>query len=394
MSELFSADNQRIQDLKDVIRAVHAGIDKEEAKKILRKKLPDLQREEFVIAAQQLDDEGLSMEDDNRVKFFMVNEIERNRNLIFSESLPQGHPVQNYLEENKMLRNWAQQLEELTDLENNWDQFSLLVQQLAQVDTHFLRKENQLFPFLEQKGFTHPSTGMWRFHDEIRALIKALQSVIGEKQLEKVREQLPIVLQEVRQMCMREEKVLLPTALELLDEENWVEIRRGEEEIGWLLDTVPPLWPANSQKKKSKNEALIAGLLKMDEGLLEAEQINLIFRAMPMDITFVDENDQVRFYNRGEKRVFPRSPGIIGRKVEYCHPPKSVDMVLEILKEFRAGTQDTAEFWIPYRDQFIHIHYEAVRDDAGNYRGVLEITQDISHFRSLEGEKRLLDWEK
>ncbi|MCT4630651.1 PAS domain-containing protein, partial [Winogradskyella sp.] len=111
------------------------------------------------------------------------------------------------------------------------------------------------------------------------------------------------------------------------------------------------------------------------------------------DITYVDENDKVIFYNRGEDRVFARSKGIIGREVRFCHPPKSVDMVLRILKEFKAGTKDVAEFWFDFRGQMIHIRYFAIRDKDKTYRGVIEMSQDVTDIRGLKGQKRLLDWD-
>ncbi len=130
-----------------------------------------------------------------------------------------------------------------------------------------------------------------------------------------------------------------------------------------------------------------------DEGYLSPEQVNSIFRILPVDITYVDENDRVVFYNRGDDRVFPRSAGIIGREVKFCHPPKSVDQVLRILEEFKAGTQDTAEFWIQFKGQFVHIRYFAVRDENKVYKGVIEMSQDVTDIRKLEGDKRLLDWD-
>jgi DUF438 domain-containing protein len=132
-------------------------------------------------------------------------------------------------------------------------------------------------------------------------------------------------------------------------------------------------------------------LLPLDTGLLSLEQINLLLRALPVDVTLVDENDEVRYYSDGRERIFPRSPGVIGRKVQNCHPPKSLELVNRILREFREGSREVAEFWIELAGRFIHIRYFALRDAAGRYRGTLEVTQDVTGIRKLEGQRRLLD---
>jgi uncharacterized protein len=165
-----------------------------------------------------------------------------------------------------------------------------------------------------------------------------------------------------------------------------------------MFDTPPLAYPAveyihpGEDTKRKKLPFGIDDKTHYDEGYLTPEQVNSIFRILPVDITYVNENDQVVFYNRGDDRVFPRSAGIIGREVKFCHPPKSVDQVIQILDAFKAGTQDVAEFWIQFKGKFIHIQYFAVRDEDRTYRGVIEMSQDVTHIRSLEGQQRLLDW--
>ncbi len=132
----------------------------------------------------------------------------------------------------------------------------------------------------------------------------------------------------------------------------------------------------------------------LDTGSLSAEQINLLLTNLPVDISFVDENDAVVYYSAVPRRIFPRSPGVIGRKVQNCHPPKSVDVVERILKAFRSGERDVAEFWIESGGRFILIRYFALRDESGAYRGTLEVSQDATAIRALRGERRLLDWDR
>lgn len=196
-----------------------------------------------------------------------------------------------------------------------------------------------------------------------------------------------------------EETVLFPNALALLTEDDWIVMRIGEDEIGWMLPEKPIsfqkqgyLHPSEDFSKREITFSL-ENTSHFDEGYMTVEQVNLLFKTIPLDLTYVDENDKVIFYNRGEERVFPRSAGIIGREVKFCHPPKSVDTVLKIVDSFRKGTKNEASFWINFKERLIYIRYFAVRDADKNYKGVIEMSQDITEVKKIEGEKRLLDWE-
>ncbi|HNT89231.1 MAG TPA: PAS domain-containing protein, partial [Candidatus Hydrogenedentes bacterium] len=172
-------------------------------------------------------------------------------------------------------------------------------------------------------------------------------------------------------------------------------VREGEEEIGYALATPAAEWrPALADDTGEGQASVRTGLdvIPLDTGLLNLEQVNLLLTHLPVEISFVDDNDEVRYYSDGKERLFPRSPGAIGRKVQDCHPQKSVHIVNRILDEFRAGTRDVAEFWIPFKGRFVQIRYFAVRNVEGQYRGCLEVTQDVTAIRALEGERRLLDW--
>lgn len=137
-------------------------------------------------------------------------------------------------------------------------------------------------------------------------------------------------------------------------------------------------------------------MLPLQVGSMTLEQISLIFTHLPVDVTFVDESNDVRFYSGGKHRIFERTPDVIGRNVMNCHHPDSVQIVFQILEDFRAGKRDTAEFWIQTNpgspeNRVIHIRYFAVRDAQGKFRGTLEVTQDVTEIQKLQGERRLLD---
>ena len=316
-------------------------------------------------------------------------------------NLPEGHPAKVYLEENMLIRGLMSSINSINIQENN-EEFKEKFERLCLVEKHFARKENQLFPYLEKHGWTSPSQNMWAFHDDIRAIVKQAKTLVDTDEIQSLSMVLQNLFQNLEHIMQVEEGRLIPRALEMLDEDDWKEMRDGDEEIGWMFDETPTPYPAHTadeyihpsmDTKKRKLPFSLENRIDLDMGHMLPEQINWLLKFMPVDITYVDENDIVIFYNRGDDRVFPRSAGIIGREVKFCHPPKSVDQVLMILREFKAGRRDEAEFWITFKGKFIHIRYFAIRNDEGEYKGVIEVSQDVTHIRSLEGQQRLLDWE-
>ena len=318
-------------------------------------------------------------------------------------NLPDGHPAKVYLEENMLIRGLMASINSI-DKESNFEEFSEKFQLLCRVEKHFARKENQLFPYLEKYNWNGPSQGMWSFHDTLRDQIRLLNKYNEERNIAKITEQVPYLIEGIKRLLSIEDMRLFPNAMELLNDDDWKEFHEGDEEIGWMLVSKPKAYgkpeaeaeayvhPSQDFKKRELSFSL-ENTFHYDEGYMTPEQVNLLLRFMPVDITYVDENDKVIFYNRGKDRVFPRSKGIIGREVRFCHPPKSVDMVLRIVEEFKAGTKDVAEFWINFKGRMIHIRYFAIRDNENKYRGVIEMSQDVTDIRELEGQQRLLDWD-
>jgi hypothetical protein len=291
--------------------------------------------------------------------------------------------------ENRAAESLLCEAEAVTDYAKDKDKLLGILGRLGEIDRHFVRKENQLFPVLETRGVTGPSKVMWALHDDIRSFIKDVQERVRDGRMERVA--LEALSKMVRDMIYKEEHILFPMALETLSEEEWVKVAQGEEEAGYAWVRPEAKWrPAAPSAAPA---AAGPGRIDLDTGHLTAEQVNLLLTHLPVDISFVNEKDEVLYYSASPDRIFPRSPGVIGRTVQNCHPPKSVDMVEKILSAFKAGTRNTAEFWIQMRGRFIHIRYFAVRDASGAYRGCLEVSQDITHFRKLAGQKRLLDWE-
>ena len=317
------------------------------------------------------------------------------------EKLPTGHPVKVYYQESELIQNLLLELYDADPIKDFQKYFNIF-NQLTTIEKRFSRKENQLFPYLEKHGWEGPSQGMWSFHDNLRDQIRLLNTYNSEKNTAKIIDNVPYLIEGIKRLLSIEDMKLFPNSMELLSEEEWKEFYQGDEEIGWMLLEKPLPYPAIEQETyEHPSEDFtqrdlsfsLENTFHYDEGYMTPEQVNLLLRFLPVDITFVDENDKVVFYNRGEDRVFPRSKGIIGREVKFCHPPKSVHMVLRIVEEFRAGTKDVAEFWFNFKGQAIHVRYFAIRDKEMKYRGVIEMSQDVTDIQKLEGEKRLLDWD-
>ncbi len=382
---------------------IDGDLDANAAKQKIQEQLKKITGGEFAFAEVELEKMGVSQHSLQRKIEELVAIYKDALGDDELEEVTAGHPVHTLRKENRAIKKLVEQIKEQSarePLDTAWltDAYS----RLMQVTTHYARKENQLFPYLEKKNFTTPSTIMWTLHDDIRANLKYHKSLVDEGHFTDLLATQESLLSSILEMIFKEEKILYPVCLELITPKEWVEIRQGEDEIGYCLIPDPIAWPDAADAgyrhpsqlgSESVEKVLTEGLIGLDEGLLTQEQIKLIFSFLPIDVTYTDENDIVRFYNKGDYRIFPRSPGIIGREVRYCHPPKSVDTVMEIISAFRSGERDVAEFWIQLKGQFIHIRFFALRDKENKYKGVLEIMQEVSEIRALEGNRTLLNWE-
>jgi DUF438 domain-containing protein len=249
---------------------------------------------------------------------------------------------------------------------------------------------------------------MWGKHDEIRAQLREVDRAVREKDWKALRSAGTGLIRAIRRMIFMEERILFPTALRKLTERDWAEIREGEGEIGYAWVQPGNLWDpsvvlageaarsaARQLGRATEEESPSSGSdaeIPLDVGQLTGEQLNLLLKNLPVDVTYVDEEDRVRYYSQGKERIFPRSPAVIGRAVQNCHPPASVHVVERILESFKRREKDSAEFWLTLGDRFVHIRYFALYDPQGRYRGVIEVSQDLTELRALQGEKRLLDW--
>jgi DUF438 domain-containing protein len=365
---------RRAEQLKGIIRKLHDGAPVASVKAEFDALARGIDSVEIARMEQALIAEGLPVEGDHPVDAYRC-ENEAATQLVADLSLAVGE-----------LKTAADAL----GRDDALAKISAELGELAQIDTHYTRKENQLFPVLEAHDVVGPTKVMWGLDDDIRGRIKSARALVAAGDVSSLLATLPETLTMIDDMIYKEEKILFPTALGVVTAEEWATISAGDAEIGyaWVEGPAGEAVRASAAASVSDDGEM---LLPLPTGALTLAQLDLLFRALPFDVTYVDQNDRVRFYSEGE-RVFPRSPGAIGREVRNCHPPKSLDKVEQILAEFRAGTKGEAEFWIEMGPRFIHIRYFALRDADGAYQGCLELVHDATHVRSLTGNRRIVDW--
>jgi hypothetical protein len=408
--EPLTDPKERRAALKQIIKDLHDGGDMAVLKLRFKDLIQGVEAPEIAKMEQELMDEGLPAEEIKRLCDVHVE--------IFKEALeeqdrpdpPVGHPIHTYMKENRasekimsdtsMLMGLLGQPPTREAFEEHRQALGELIDQLSEINTHYTRKENQLFPMLEAHHFTGPSQVMWSIHDDIRAHMKQTREAFAANDPAQTVTSLKEAVQAIRDMIYKEEHILFPTSLDMLTDSEWIKVKDGEADIGFAWVVPDTGWPDEILKDTGApapepQEVLqdVAGALGLNTGRLTLEQINLMLTHLPVDLTFVDENDRVAYYSEGPERIFPRSPAIIGREVRNCHPPNSVHMVNKILDAFKSGSRDSAAFWIEMGGKFIYIRYFPVRDAGGHYRGCLEVSQDLTEIRKLEGENRLLDWE-
>ena len=321
--------------------------------------------------------------------------------------VPEDHPLSHYYKENDEMRRLLLAVEDLIQYPMIKNQWLELYDQIRQYPIHYQRKQNQLYPLLEKKGFDRPTTTMWNFDDIIRDEIKESLRLLEANDEEAFIAAQSELIANARDLMEKEETILYPTSYALISAEEFEDMKAGDQEIGFAFFKVDKPSSPNTHHSTPKEgfaedlQALLSKYgysagpqqeLDVATGKLTLEQINLIYQHLPIDISFVDENELVKFYSDTDHRIFPRSKNVIGRQVSNCHPRKSVHIVEEIVAKFRSGEQDKAEFWINKPEVFLYIVYFAVRDKQGRFRGVLEMMQDCTHIRELTGSQTLLTW--
>ncbi len=393
--------------LKELIMKLHDGESVESVKEQFAKLIEGVTATEISEMEQGLISDGMPVEEVQRLcdvhaSVFKgtIDEVHQPQELF---NIP-GHPLNTFTRENEaienfILNNLTPHLEAYKNSDAAADKNNLVqnLNELWDLDKHYSRKENLLFPYLEKAGITAPPKVMWGVDDEIRGKIKEIKTMVLDNSDKDIIYTTAIeTFNKINDMIFKEKNILFPMAIDNITEDEWINIYDESDEVGYCLIAPEGKWVpkrVDVEEKESEGASLqedVKGYVKFDTGILSFAEINAIFNTLPFDITFIDKDDIVKYFSQGKDRIFVRTKAVIGRNVQNCHPPSSVNIVDQIVSDFKSGAKDTEHFWIPMGEWFVYIQYFAVRDEKGEYIGVMEVTQDIKPIQAITGEKRLL----
>ena len=409
MSKQIDNSRYRKARLKELILKLHSGESQESVKEELVESLGTIPYGEVVEVEQELIEEGLPLEEVLRLCDIHSAVLGGSVDLSASKAIPAGHPVDVLVEENKALAGVIDDtsaalssLNEISDTEvpSTLLELTGLFNQLIDVDKHYQRKEYLLFPYLEKTGITGPPKVMWGKHDEIRGLLKGSIEILTMADITKdeLVAAAEIVLQPavngVAEMIVKEEEILFPMLMDALSDADWYEVQEQSLEIGYCLYDPPTEWvPAGIEIGGLDEIEKQGSHIQLPSGGFSVKELLAIMNTLPVDVTFVGPDDRVKYFSQSRDRIFPRTRAILNRDVRHCHPPASAHIVDKILEDFKSGKHDQAPFWINVGGRLIHIAYFALRNDDGEYLGTLEVSQDLTGYRELEGEQRILSYE-
>ncbi|MGX7196918.1 DUF438 domain-containing protein [Enterococcus olivae] len=434
---------ERQQRIVEILSLLHEGGSFEEAKQLFSEEFDGVDVTEITAAEKALIQGGLDPSEIQRLCNIhaavfkgSINEIHRSNQ---THGQP-GHPVHTLKLENQVLESLL--TDEIDGLlakieKGDWQPKERLIAaliDLGQIDKHYARKETLIFAYMEKYGITAPPQVMWGVDDDIRAMIKDLLQYTQQEKIafNPLMEKWEKVKNEIEEMIFKEEEIMVPMTLDVFTLKDWEQIAADSFDIGFAYIPEPLPFKASQadlekeaerepqrlaavQQAKETTEGIAAslnlekakaatdeeiydweetqseGTVVLPTGILQLEQLVALFQALPVDLTFVDDQDRVRFYSEGKERVFPRTKSVIGREVVNCHPPKSMHIVQKILDDFRSGTRKAADFWIDLGPKKIYIRYFALKNSEGQYLGCLEVTQDITEIQGIEGQNRLLE---
>ena len=408
MSELINNSEKRKALLKELILKLHTGGQQEDVRIELMQTLKEIPYGEVVEVEQELISEGLPEEEVLKLCDAHSAVLQGNIDLSGSKSIPEGHPADVFKRENQELlkttalaREILKQIDSQEDINLNEAVLKLrgIFNNLYDVDKHYQRKEYLLFPYLESKGITGPPKVMWGKHDEIRELIKGSIEILQQTDLtrEEILASAEIVFElalfGIDDMTVKEEQILFPMAMDKLTEAEWFEISKQSLEIGFCLYDPQTEWRPEWAAESGVNEAQKSGShIQLPSGGFSAAELLAILNTLPIDMTFVDKDDKVKYFSQGAERIFQRNRAILNRDVRHCHPPASAHIVDKIIDDFKTGRHSRAPFWINMGGKMIHIEYFALRGESGEYLGTLEVSHNVNPYRELQGEQRILSY--
>jgi len=395
MSEEINNREYRQRVLKELITQLHNGKSVEEVKGRFAAVFGGVSAEEIAQAEQTLVANGLPVSEIQRLCDVHAAVFKGSIEKIHQPSDPSeipGHPANTMKRENEAIEKLIAEIRKVIDQSSGEKDVETSLSRLAEIDCHYLKKENLLFPYMEQYGITAPPKVMWGVDDEIRTQLKEINVRLKTTDVSHLKGQIEELLAKISEMIFKEESIMLPMLLENLTQDEWKHIADESGELGYcFIDHVPEWSPVvRKEQKIVRQEETSPGVITLPTGVLKTEELVRMLDTLPIDITFVDKDDTVKYFSQGDERIFPRTKAIIGRKVSNCHPPASVHIVEKLVEDFKAGHKESEDFWIDMGERYILIRYFAVRSEKGKYLGVLEVTQNIKPIQKIKGEKRLV----
>lgn len=404
MSEIINNREYRQKVLKELIMELHSGKSVDEVKAKFEKLIEGVSAQEISEMEQSLIMDGMPVQEVQRLCDVHAAVFKGSIEEIHHPEEAPGHPVHTFKRENREIEKLIndkikKDLEEFKVNDSRENVLKLIegLNLLWDIDKHYSRKENLLFPFMEKYGITAPPKVMWGVDDEIRAAIKEtkgmLQNYSGSK--EEVINKAEPMLDRVLEMIFKEENILFPMVLETLTEDEWMMVYEGSDDIGYTLTEPQGKWKPLRANVEAKEEKKLAeenseGYIRFETGILKVHELSTLLNTLPFDITFIDKDDIVKYFSHGKERIFARTKAVIGRTVQNCHPPASAHIVDKLVSDFKEGKKDHEDFWIKMGNIYALIRYFAVRDENGEYLGTLEVSQNIKPIQEIQGEKRLM----
>jgi hypothetical protein len=396
----------RRETIKSAIRRIHAGEDVESLKVEFGQAVKGLTEVEIASVEEDAIREGASVDDVRKLcgahmEVFKASIVEK------TLDVPHWHPLHIQEEEHIDIANKLSllkgQVHALLYGAVGGARFAAtanlreIVAYLGKAESNFLKQENVYFPLLERHGIAQPPKIMWAEHDLMRAAQKRLAALAAGLGPAAAADEIGAIRDAVLEYeglflehVMKERTILFPASLQLFSEKEWLDARREFDAIGYFA-FYPGESPGASPNPAALGPSHLQDKIDLDTGYLSRDELVAMLKALPIDITFVDADDKVKYFSETPDRIFVRTKAVIGRSVQNCHPPKSLHVVQAILDDFRARKKEREEFWLKLGEKFVLIRYFAVRGEKGGYLGALEVSQDIAPIQAIEGEKRLAD---
>lgn len=405
MSQVINNREYRQQVLKELIKELHNGKSVDEVKERFHNLIHDISTKEISEMEAALVKEGMKVEEIQRLCDVHASVFKGSIEEVHHPENAPGHPLHTFKLENKEVKKYINEdlkrnIEQFTAEDNKENRNKLLenFNMLSDLDKHYKRKENLLFPYIERYGITAPPKVMWGVDDEIRKDIKDIKSMLRDnsESKESIISKIGDTSNKIIEMIFKEENILFTLSSDTLSEDEWMAIEADSDSIGYCFTGPDGKWKPERVSMETSGKEKIAdenskGYIKFDTGILKAKEIGAIFDHMPVDITFVDKDGIVKYFSNSKERIFPRTRAVIGRDVSNCHPPASVHVVEKLLDDLKNGSKDHEDFWIKMGPMYVYIRYFAVRDENGEFLGTLEVSQDIKPIQEINGEKRLMD---